>query len=337
MSSTDEAARPLSRTKGRSDLARFFARYSTQFAILGVAVFIWILFVIGAPRVFLARNIYAAFMTSTPFFALIAVPLTLVVVTGEIDLSFTSIIAWGMTGYDVVFHATGSIGLGFAACLLFGLFAGFLNGLIVVKLGIPSLVTTIGTQFFWAGLVLIVTNAQGLGLGATQGTILHTLFVGRIDGFIPAQFLWTIGFGILFWYLLNRHRFGAHVYLIGDNIDSARLMGVNVGLTKILAFSIVGVAAAFAGFVESEELLFFWPTGGQGYLLPTLAAVFLGGTSVFGGSGTIFGTFVACFVIGAINAGIVASGLTGYWTSVISGFIIVVSVAIQTILSRRLT
>jgi simple sugar transport system permease protein len=337
MSSIEGAVRPISPSKKRSWTARFFAKYSMQTAILGVALFIWILFLIGAPRTFLSRNIYAAFMTSTPFFALIAIPLTLVVVTGEIDLSFVSIIAWGMTGYDVVFRATQSVGLGFAACLLFGLVAGLINGIIVVKLGIPSLVTTIGTQFFWAGLVLIVTNAQGLGMAATQGTFLQVLFVGRIAGFIPAQFFWTIGFGFVFWFLLNRHRLGAHVYLIGDNIESARLMGVNVGLTKIIVFALVGVAAAFAGFVQSEELQFFWPTGGQGYLLPTLAAVFLGGTSVFGGSGTIFGTFVGCFVIGAINAGIVAAGLTGYWTSVISGFIIVVSVAIQTILSKRLT
>jgi len=337
MSALEETARPLSAIKSRSKLSKLLGKYSMQIAILGVAIFIWILFVIGAPRTFLSGNIYAAFMTSTPFFALIAIPLTLVVVTGEIDLSFTSIIAWGMTGYSVVFNATHSVGLGFVACLLFGLLAGFINGIIVVKIGIPSLVTTIGTQFFWAGLVLIVTNAQGLGMGATQGTFLHHLFVGRVGGFVPAQFFWTIGFGIIFWFFLNRHRFGAHVYLVGDNIDSARLMGVNVGLTKIIAFSIVGVAAAFAGFVQSEELLFFWPTGGQGYLLPTLAAVFLGGTSVFGGSGTIFGTFVACFVIGAINAGIVASGLTGYWTSVISGLIVVASVSIQTILSKRFT
>ena len=337
MSTVEEPARPLSKSLGRGPLRKFFVKYSMQVAILGVAIVVWLLFVIAAPRTFLAGNIYAAFMTSTPFFALIAIPLTFVVITGEIDLSFISIIAWGMTGYDVIYHATGSVGIGFVGCLLFGLVAGLMNGAIVVWLGIPSLVTTIGTQFFWAGLVLIVTNAQGLGMGTTQGTLLHTLFVGRLGGFYPAQFFWTIGFGIIFWFFLNRHRFGAHVYLIGDNVESAKLMGINVGLTKIIAFAVVGVASAFAGFVQSEELLFFWPTGGQGYLLPTLAAVFLGGTSVFGGSGTIFGTFVGCFVIGAINAGIVAAGLTGYWTSVISGFIIVVSVAIQTILSRRLT
>ena len=337
MSSFEDAARPLSPAKSRTPIAKFARKYSMQIAILAVALFIWLVFLIGAPRTFLAGNIYAAFMTSTPFFALIAIPLTLVIIAGEIDLSFTSIIAWGMTGYDVVASATGSVGLGFAACILFGLVAGYINGFIVVRLGIPSLVATIGTQFFWAGLVLIVTNAQGLGLGDTQNTVLHWLLVGRVGGFFPAQFFWTIGFGVIFWFFLNRHRFGAHIYLIGDNVESARLMGVNVGLTKIIAFMIVGAASAFAGFVQSEELLFFWPTGGQGYLLSTLASVFLGGTSVFGGTGTIFGTFVACFVIGAINAGIVAAGLTGYWTQVISGFIVVVSVSIQTLLARRLT
>ena len=112
-------------------------------------------------------------------------------------------------------------------------------------------------------------------------------------------------------------------------------MGVNVDRTKILCFAIVGVAAAFAGYVVSEEVLFFWPTLGEGYMLNTLASVFLGGTSVFGGSGTIFGTFVASFIIGAINAGIVAAGLTGFWTNVIYGLIIVVSVSLQTVLGRR--
>jgi simple sugar transport system permease protein len=106
--------------------------------------------------------------------------------------------------------------------------------------------------------------------------------------------------------------------------------------TKTLAFAVVGLAAAFAGFVVSEDVLFFWPTLGEGYMLNTLASVFLGGTSVFGGTGTIFGTFVASFIIGAINAGIVAAGLTGFWTSLIYGLIVVVSVSLQTVVSRRI-
>ena len=113
-------------------------------------------------------------------------------------------------------------------------------------------------------------------------------------------------------------------------------MGVNVNRTKVITFAIVGFAAAFAGYVVSEEVLFFWPTLGEGYMLNTLASVFLGGTSVFGGTGTVFGTFVASFIIGAINAGIVAAGLTGFWTSVICGLIIITSVSLQAVVSRRI-
>jgi simple sugar transport system permease protein len=98
----------------------------------------------------------------------------------------------------------------------------------------------------------------------------------------------------------------------------------------------VGVTAVFAGLLASLEVTYFWPSLGEGYLLNTLASIFLGGTSVFGGTGTIFGTFIASFIIGSINAGIVASGLTGFYTQLIYGLIIVISVAIQTVLSFKL-
>jgi simple sugar transport system permease protein len=336
MSSTEQAARPLSQTAQRGPLARFARTYSLQIGIVFVAIVIWLLFLAGSPQTFLSRNIYAAFMSSTPYFALMAIPLTLVVITGEIDLSFPSVMAFGMTAFDIVFTATGSVAIGFIACLLAGMLAGYLNGVLVTKIGMPSLVATIGTQFFWRGAVMVITNGQGLGMGAVQKTILYPSLVYRIGGFVPMQFIWTIIFAVVVWFFLNRHKFGAHVFLTGDNVESAKLMGVNVARTKTLTFVIVGFAAAFAGFVVSEDLLFFWPTMGDGYMLNTLASVFLGGTSVFGGMGTIFGTFVACFIIGAINAGIVAAGMTGFWTNLIYGFIIVVSVSLQTIMGKRL-
>jgi simple sugar transport system permease protein len=334
--SPDEAARPRSKTAEAGRVTRFLRKNAIQLGIVAVALVVWVLFLIGSPVTFLSKEIYISFMSTTPFFALIALPLTLLVITGEIDLSFPSIMAFGMMAYDVVVVATGSIGLGFVACLAAGVGAGILNGIIVVRIGVPSLVTTIGTQFLLRGVVMIVTNGQGLGMTEVQESLLHRALVGRAFGLVPAQFLWTVAAGLLVWFFLNRHRYGAHVYLTGDNIESARLMGVNVGQTKIVTFAVVGLVAAFAGFVVSAEVLFFWPTLGEGYMLNTLASVFLGGTSVFGGTGTIFGTFVASFIIGAINAGIVAAGLTGFWTSFIYGLIIVVSVSIQTVLSRRL-
>lgn len=346
MNSVTEAG-PLSPTAKRGGFARLVRRYALQIGIVFVALFIWVLFVIAAPRTFLAYDIYNSFMITTPYFALMAIPLTLVVIAKEIDLSFPSIMAWGMAAFDVVFLLFSKtenpqliqlgIWLGFIACLVAGMFAGWLNGVIVVKLGVPSLVTTIGTQFFWAGVVLVVTNAQGQGLTPVRETILYPALVGRIGGVIPMQFIWTIIFAMVVWFFLNRHKFGAHVYLTGDNVESAKLMGVNVERTKILTFTVVGLAAAFAGFVQSVDTGFFWPTGGQGYLMPSLAAVFLGGTSVFGGTGTIFGTFVACFVINAINPGIVAAGWTGYLTGMFYGLIIVISVALQAVLRKRLT
>ncbi|MEJ2750738.1 MAG: ABC transporter permease, partial [Anaerolineae bacterium] len=141
---------------------------------------------------------------------------------------------------------------------------------------------------------------------------------------------------IVAWLILNRHTLGAHVYLIGDNEQSARLMGVNANRTRLAVFALVGLASAFAGVLASLQVSYFWPSLGDGYLLETLASVFLGGTSVFGGIGTILGTFLGSFIIGAIGAAIVAIGLTGFYTELIYGLIIVLSVAMHSFLRRRL-
>jgi len=315
--------------------ARWARHYALQLGIVAVLLVIWGIFILFAPLTFLSPQIYQAFMSSTPFFAMIALPLTLIVIAAEMDLSFPSVMTLGMTSFALTYTHTGNIGLAFVACLVTGVLAGLLNGIIVVKIGIPALVATIGTQFFYRGLVLVINGGNGTSLVPIKDTLLYDLLVGRQLG-IPSQMVWTILIAIMVWIFLNRTRAGAHIYLVGDNIESSRLMGINVDQRKILSFAIVGLAAAFAGLVASLEINYYWPTLGEGYLLQTLASVFLGGTSVFGGTGTIFGTFIAAFIIGAINAGIVAVGLGGFWTQVIYGLIILVSVALQTVLGRRL-
>lgn len=320
----------------RSTLSRFIRSHALQIGILGVAIFVWVLFYIGSPQTFSRFPIYQAFMSTTPFFAIMALPLTLVIIAKEIDLSFPSIMSFGMLIFTMVLTATRNVALAFAALLAAGLLAGFINGVLVVRIGIPALVATIGTSFFWRGVVLVSTGGNGSSLVPTKETFLYPLLVGRLFGKIPMQMIWTLLIAFAVWLFLNRTRPGAHVYLVGDNEDSARLMGVNVRRTKTLVFAIMGLAAAFAGLVVSMEVLYYWPTLGEGYLLNTLSSVFLGGTSVFGGTGTIFGTLVAAFIIGAINAGIVAAGLAGFWTQLIYGLIIVGSVAMQVVLRKRL-
>ena len=319
---------------------RFMRQNALQLGIIGVAIALWDIFVFGAPSVFLRTNIYQAFMTSTPYWGVIAMPLTMVIIAGEIDLSFTSIMAVGMVGFWEVYSWTNSLGVAMGGALLAGFLVGLLNGVIVVQLGIPSLIATIGTQFFWRGVVQVVRNGQGQSLIVTQGSVLRETLVGRVQitsGFyIPAQTLWMISVALVAWILLNRHKFGAHTYLIGDNEASARLMGVNVDRTRMLLFALVGVAAAFGGVISSVQVRFFWTSLGEGYLLNTLAAVFLGGTYVFGGTGTILGTFVACFIIAAIPPGIIAIGLTDYWTNLINGLAITAAVAMHAMIRRRM-
>jgi len=321
---------------------RFVRKNSAQLGILGVFITLWIIFIVSAPDTFLSPQIYSAFMSSIPFFAIMAIPLTIVVIAKEMDLSFPSIMAMGMVAFSFIYNGTAFIGngtmrvfLAIIAALVAGTLIGWLNGFIVVKFGIPSLVVTIGTQFFWRGAVLVLTSGANFPLEYIKDTIFYPLLVGKIGGYFPMQMVWLIIITIIGWVLLNRHRFGAHVYLTGDNINSADLMGVNTGRTRIRAFMLIGLIAAFAGVLYSFYVAYFWPSLGSGYLLNTLASVFLGGTSVFGGVGTILGTFLGAFIIGAIEAATVAVGLTGFWTQLIYGFIIVLSVIMHTYLRKR--
>jgi len=317
-------------------IGKFARRNGTQLGIFGVFVALWFLFIVLAPETFLKSQIYYAFMSTIPFFAMMAMPLTMIVIAGEMDLSFPSIMAMGMITFMFTYDATTNVWLAFLAALVAGVFIGWLNGIIVVKFGIPSLVATIGTQFFWRGAVLVLGQGKSGTLVYTKDTFLHPFLVGKLGEKFPMQMIWLIVVVALIWILLNRHKLGAHIYLIGDNIKSAELMGINTGRTRIMGFVLVGLVSAFAGVVASLHVTYFWPSLGEGYLLRTLASVFLGGTSVFGGVGTIFGTFIGAFIIGAIEAATVAIGLTGFWTQLIYGLIIVLSVIMHTYLRKRM-
>jgi simple sugar transport system permease protein len=322
------------KTKNNS-LRAFLRKNAIQLGIIGVLLLLWVIFIIFAPNTFLSSNIYGSFMATVPFFGIVALPLTMLVIAGDIDLSFPSIMAVGVVAFFQVYTLTANVWIAFFACLFSGFIVGLINGLIVVKIGIPSLIATIGTQFFWRGVVLVVQAGRGAVLVEQKNTRLGSLLVGKLFDFVPMQMVWFVLIAILVWAILNRHQFGAHVYLIGDNENSARLMGINVDRTRILLFAFVGVAAALAGLIASLHVSNFFTTLGEGHLLTTLASVFLGGTYVFGGTGTILGTFVATFIIGSINAGIVAIGLTGFWTQLIYGLIITVSTSMHTMIRNR--
>jgi simple sugar transport system permease protein len=320
----------------RHAITAFTTTHASQIGITVAFLLLWLAFVVLAPTTFLSDRIYLSFAQTTPFFALIALPLTMVIVAGDIDLSFPSIMALGMVGFVFVWEATGSVELGALATLAVGGAAGLFNGAIVTFIGIPSLVVTIGTQFLYRGLALVLVAGGQSPLVATKGSLTHELLTGSALG-VPMEFWWLALAAVAAWLLLNRHRLGQNAYTIGDNRDAAALMGIPIRRTRIILFVLVGVAAAFAGMMNSLVVVNFYPSLGGGYLLPTLAAVFVGGTSVFGGRGSIWGTFIGAFMIGGITAGIVAVGLTDFYTNLIYGAIVLISVSIHAVLQRRFT
>jgi simple sugar transport system permease protein len=337
MTVNEVSAKDAKKTEQKRLLRRYLSRNGTQLGIIGVFALVWLFFILFAPDTFLSPLIYMAFMATVPFFGIIALPLTMVIIAGEMDLSFPAIMAISMVAFIFVFELFGSVLLALIGALLMGVIAGLLNGALVVWIGIPSLVVTIGTQFFWRGASLVIRSGTGFSLVAARDSIIYKLLVGKTFGYIPNQFIWMVIVGVASWVILNRTRLGAHIYLIGDNEKSAELMGVNTRRTRVMVFVMVGMASAFAGVLASLHVSYFWPSLGDGYLLQTLASVFLGGTSVFGGVGTILGTFLGSYIIGAIEAAIVAIGLTGFWTQLIYGLVIIVSVSMHAILRRRMS
>jgi simple sugar transport system permease protein len=312
----------------------FTVTWGSQIGITTAFLLVWFIFTVLAPDTFLHSRIYMSYGETVPYFGLIALPLTMLIVAGDIDLSFPSVFALGMVGYIGVEHTTHNVALGLLATLAVGAAAGFVNGFFVCVVGIPALVVTIGTQFLYRGLTLVLVNGKSYTLLETSDSIAGRLLTGRWFG-LPMQFVWFVIIAVAMWALLYRHRLGHNAHVIGDNRLAAGLMGIPILGTRMILFILTGMAAALAGAMNSFAIVNFYPNQGGSTLLPALAAVFVGGTSVFGGRGTIWGTFIGAFLIGGIEAGTVAVGLKDFWTQVIYGGIILAAVSVHALLQRR--
>jgi simple sugar transport system permease protein len=303
-------------------------KYRFQLGITALLLCLMGLFIMGSPRTFLQPRIYLAFMSAIPFPALLGLGLTLLIISGEMDLSFPSVMMISGLSFSFVTQATGSPALGFFSALATGAFAGFCNGIIVVRIGVPAIIATIGTQFFWRGAGTVLADGLAINLTQLRGTPFHFLMAGRLGDWLPMQTVWCLGLAVFFWFLLNRHTFGDDILFIGDDIRTARMMGVRTGRVRMGLFVIMGLISALVSVMICLEMANWWPTQGEGYLLLVFAAIFLGGTSVFGGRGTIYGTVIGSIIIGILEAGIIGAGLSGYWTRLVHGLVIVVSVSV---------
>ena len=301
-----------------------------QKPVIGAGLFLVLMmigFTIGSPKVFLDFGIYTAVFLSLPLFIIMAVGLVFVTVSGETDLSFPSTIALSGLGFTLVyeqFRSSFGFFAGLVMAIIVGVLCGLLNGVLVTRLGLSSLITTLGMNFALIGLTQVLNQGKLRVLPEFDSSRIRRVIVGSW-GPIPAQMFWAFGLAGMLGIIFNRHRFGIHVHIVGDNPDAGRAMGVDVSRTKTLAFVIVGVCASLTSVMAILLNSTYFSTMGEGYLLPVLAAIFVGGTPVGGGRGTVAGAVIGATTVVFIQTGVVAVGLDGYWTSLGFGVVIILS------------
>jgi len=308
----------------RSRLRRFAIDNRAAIGSTLVALVMLGLFYIGNPAVFVQWTIYKAVLTSLPIVLFVVVPLVFVVTVGEIDLSFPATI--GMAGwvFALVVQAGYEPILGILAAVATGVFLGFCTGWLVVYANLSSLIATLGMNFMLRGLIQIKTEGISIALVELRDSLEYRVLAADLFG-IPVQIGWALLFVIVCALLYNRHRFGARVHIVGDNPDAAQQMGIDVKRVRLQTFVFVGLGAGLAGVFSVFINFTWWPTTGDGYLLPALASVFVGGTAPWGGIGTILGSAIGTFTVSFIQTGVVGVGLSGFYTQFFYGLIIILS------------
>lgn len=305
---------------------------ATGFYIIMMAVFIYF-----APSVFLNIGMFTAVFLSLPLYIIMGLALVFVTVSGEIDLSFPSILALTGLIFSLTLKATEfNFWLAFLASLLVGIACGLFNGFLVTKLGFSSLITTLGVNFMFAGITQVLNQGEVRQFPEFDESPIRAAVVGRW-GPIPAQLLWGLAIALILGLIFNRHRFGIHVHIAGDNPEAGRAMGVNVSRVKVYCFVLVGICCSITSTISILINSTYYSTMGEGYLLPVLAAVFVGGTPVTGGKGTIAGLVIGATTVVFINTGVIAVGLDGYFTGLGFGLVIILSLLGHRALSGRLS
>lgn len=322
------STQPVDRRKGREEATPFVKWLRNNRRVLTSAAFLMVMliaFIIANPDVFTQFRTYRSVMIALPISIFLVVPLVFVTTAGEIDLAFPAIVGLSSFSFAVIVDSGGSTVLGILAALVTGALLGFLNGTLVVSFGLSALVSTLGMNFLLRGLINILAQGYSRPVSEIRGTVVQEIMTGSPIFGIPNQMLWAIAFAIFGMFLYNYHKFGVHVHCIGDHPGSSQEMGINVNRTRILLFVFSGIGAALAGLFSVMINFVWYPTTGDALLLPVLAGIFVGGTPTWGGIGTVIGGVFGVTIVSFIETGVIAAGLTGFWTQFVYGIIIITS------------
>lgn len=323
------SGRPLGATLLRS-LAR--VRDSRTGGILGALIALAIAGSIWSPE-FATVNNASVVAQNVSQVGVMAVGMTFVIVTAEIDLSVGSIYALAAVTSGLALEAGWPIPLAIGVALAVGLVAGTINGLLTVWLRLPSFIVTLGTLSVFEGTALLVAggNPITLGRGVHDLSLFNFIAQGQLWGVIPMQLVFFILFLVVGGVLLRFTRFGYHVYATGGSPVAAKLAGIDIKAVKTVSFALSGLCAATAGVLGLSFLDYVQGVSGQGIELTVIAAVIIGGTALFGGTGTMTGTLIGVVFLGTLSDILNLQNVSSFIETVITGIIIILAVSVDTL------
>ncbi len=305
---------------------------SKRSALSALIVF-FILASIRYPGLHTWTNIYNL-LRQNSMIGLIAVAMTMVVLTGGIDLSVGAVCSM-ISVISAYLSITENPVIILFLPLVIGTVFGFLNGTVIAKMRVAPIISSLGVQLIARGISLVMTSGETMHISGTPKKWLPKLAKITV-GPLPLIFLVFLVFAIIFIYILKFTKFGRQIYAVGGNEEAARMMGINVDFIKIAVYTISGFAAALAGLILVSRAGTGQPVACNGWEMDAIAAVAIGGTSLAGGSGkidtTIYGVFILAIIGNIIN---LQGNVNAWWQQIITGLLLIVVLMLQVIPSWR--
>ncbi|MGF6875980.1 ABC transporter permease [Paraburkholderia sp. MM5477-R1] len=264
--------------------------------------------------------------------ALMALPMTLIIVAAEIDLSVASVLGASSALMGVLWHMGLPMPVVIVVVLIAGALAGLLNGLVIVKLNLPSLAVTIGTLALFRGLAYVLLGDQAVADFPAAYTAFGMNTLGST--FIPLPFVIVIVAAVLFTVLLQATAFGRSLYAIGANPTAAAFSGIEVAKIRLRLFVLSGLVSALAGIVYTLRFTSARGDNGEGFELSVIAAVLFGGVSIFGGRGSMVGVLLSLLIIGVLKNALTLDDVSSETLTIVTGVLLLASVLIPNLVAR---
>ncbi len=267
------------------------------------------------------------------YYGIMAVGMVFVLSMGEVDLSVGSILTLVSVTAAIAMRSGANIWLAVCLGLAVGLGCGLLNGLLSVALKIPSIMVTLGTLSVYRGIALVLSDASPIA-GLPKEHSFFEFGGGNVGG-VPASVIVMAAVGLAGWVLFNHSPHGWRVQAIGSNAQAARYSGIPIAGYRIAVMGLMGVIAAIAGLTDLAFMQSANPNAGLGFELWVIASAVIGGTALSGGSGSVPGAILGALVIAVIRNGLVLLGFSAYVGTAVTGAVIILAVAVDSLVKRR--